>query len=160
MQLTQFTDLSLRVLMYVAQPERHSPQGTAKKAITIPEIAERFDVSRNHLAKAVNFMASQHWLVTTRGKGGGIALMHPPEHYNIGTLVRTLEGKTQLVDCANPPCVLRAHCGLKSILDEALEALFCSLDQYTLASIIQGKTRELLVDLQRIQTLQIDAMED
>lgn len=157
MQLTQFTDLSLRVLMYVAQPQRHSPQGSVQKAITIPEIAERFGVSRNHLAKAVNFMASQHWLMTTRGKGGGIALMQAPEHYNIGTLVRTLEGKSQLVDCADPPCVLRAHCGLKSILDEALEALFRSLDQYTLADIIGGKTREILVDLQRISTVQIES---
>ena len=155
MQLTQFTDLSFRVLMYVAQPPGSGSEARAAKPITIPEIAESFSVSRNHLAKVVHFMAGQQWLLTTRGKGGGLALTQAPEHYNIGKIMRTLQGKSQLVDCANPPCVLRSNCGLKSILNEALEAFFCSLDQYTLADIIQGKTQDLLADLHRIHTLQV-----
>lgn len=42
MQLTRFTDLGLRVLMYLCHAE--PPQ-----AITIAEVTERFDVARNPL---------------------------------------------------------------------------------------------------------------
>ena len=48
MQLTRFTDFGLRVLMYLTQC-RDRPA-----AVTIPEIAARFDVSRNHLVKVVH----------------------------------------------------------------------------------------------------------
>src|SRR5690606_7276386 len=66
MQLTQFTDLGLRVLMYLSHPDRGTP-------VTVGEIATRFGASRNHLIKVVHFMAQQGWLITTRGKGGGLA---------------------------------------------------------------------------------------
>ncbi|MGE8640842.1 MAG: RrF2 family transcriptional regulator, partial [Achromobacter sp.] len=68
MQLTRFTDFGLRVLMYLTQC-RDRPA-----AVTIPEIAGRFDVSRNHLVKVVHFMAQREWVSTSRGKGGGLSL--------------------------------------------------------------------------------------
>jgi hypothetical protein len=49
MQLNRFTDLGLRVLMYLTHRDREQP-------VTISEIAERFEVSRNHLVKVVHFM--------------------------------------------------------------------------------------------------------
>ena len=52
MQLSRFTDLGLRVLMYLCDAE-------PGQAITIAEVAERFDVPHNHLAKVVQFMG-QH----------------------------------------------------------------------------------------------------
>ncbi|MBC7750258.1 MAG: Rrf2 family transcriptional regulator [Candidatus Saccharibacteria bacterium] len=152
MQLTHFTDLGLRVLMYASQPQRVTQSG---KAVTISEIAESLHVSRNHLVKVVHFMASHQWLSTTRGKGGGLALAKTPDQYNLGQLVRILEGTTQVVNCAEPPCALRFGCGLKGLLDEALQAFFQSLDRYTLADIIQGKTQEILSELQRIHIVQL-----
>jgi len=152
MQLTHFTDLGLRVLMYVSQPERVTQTG---KAVTISEIAESLQVSRNHLVKVVHFMASHQWLATTRGKGGGLALAKPPEEYNLGQLVRILEGTTQVINCAEPPCALRFGCGLKGILNNALQAFYQSLDQYTLADILQDKTKEILSELQKIKVVQL-----
>ncbi len=154
MQLTHFTDLGLRVLLYTAQPQRitHSAQ-----AITISEIAESLQVSRNHLVKVVHFMANQEWLITTRGKGGGLALAKSPEHYNLGQVVRVLEGTTQVVNCFEPACALRFACGLKGLLDDALNAFYQSLDKYTLANIIEDKTQNLFSELQRIAIKQINA---
>lgn len=152
MQLTHFTDLGLRVLMYASQPERVTQTG---KAVTISEIAESLNVSRNHLVKVVHFMANQQWLVTTRGKGGGLALAKSPEHYNLGQVVRILEGTTQVINCAEPPCTLRLACGLKGILDQALQAFYQSLDQYTLADILNTKTQAFLGELQRINVVQL-----
>ena len=152
MQLTHFTDLGLRVLMYTSQPQRITRSG---QAITISEIAASLNVSRNHLVKVVHFMANQEWLITTRGKGGGLALAKSPADYNLGHVIRILEGTTQVVNCAEPPCALRFACGLKSVLDDALQAFYQCLDQYTLADMIQEKTQNLLSELQRIAIKQI-----
>ena len=152
MQLTHFTDLGMRVLMYTSQPQRVTQSG---KAVTISEIAQSLNVSRNHLVKVVHFMAGQQWLVTTRGKGGGLALAKLPEQYNLGQLIRVLEGTTQLVDCAAPACALRFGCALKPLLNQALQVFYHFLDQYTLADIIQGKTQEILSELHRIHIVQL-----
>ncbi|MDE1999910.1 MAG: Rrf2 family transcriptional regulator, partial [Burkholderiales bacterium] len=97
MQLTHFTDLGLRVLMYLSHSDRDTP-------VTISEVAERFDASRNHLVKVVHFMAQHGWLVTTRGKGGGLALARPLADYRLGEVIRSLENVTEMIDCADPPC--------------------------------------------------------
>jgi len=154
MQLTQFTDLGLRVLLYTSQPMRIT---RSSQAITISEIAASLQVSRNHLVKVVHFMAGHQWLITTRGKGGGLALAKSPEEYNLGQVIRILEGTTQVVNCFEPACALRFACGLKSLLDDALNAFYQSLDQYTLADILEAKTQNIFSELQRIATKQIDA---
>lgn len=134
MQLTRFTDLGLRVLMYLAcSPESRS--------VTIAEVAERFQVSDNHLVKVVHFMAQQGWLQTTRGKGGGIALAKPAAEFRLGQLVRALEQDLPLIDCQQPvACVLLPHCGLKQALTQALQVFFTELDRYDLAQLAAGKT--------------------
>lgn len=145
MQLTHFTDLGLRVLMYLSHPEQHG------SPVTISEIAERFEVSRNHLVKVVHFMGQQGWLLTTRGKGGGLALAQPPQAYRIGALIRALEGATELIDCASPPCRLRGRCQLKGILDKAMEAFFTALDDYTLTDATASPTHEVIVMLHQLR---------
>ena len=128
MQLNKFTDYALRILMYVAQP-RDVPY-------TIAEIAEDLHVSQNHLVKIVHFMAKQEWLITTRGKGGGIRLNPTVLNQKLGQIVRILQGDHQVVECNTPPCVLRSRCGLKGILDQALEQFYISLDQHTLNEVL------------------------
>ena len=129
MQLNKFTDYALRILMYVAQP-RELPY-------TIAELSQRLDVSENHAMKIVHFMAKQDWLITTRGKGGGIRLNPELLKQKLGGIVRILQKDQHVVECNSPPCVLRAHCGLKGILDQALEQFYCHLDQYQFQDVIQ-----------------------
>ena len=47
MQLTHYTDFSLRVLIYLSLQED-------RKLVTASDIAERFDIARNHLVKVAN----------------------------------------------------------------------------------------------------------
>ncbi|ENU28909.1 hypothetical protein F991_03033 [Acinetobacter sp. CIP-A165] len=129
MQLNKFTDYALRILMYVARP--------SDVPYTIADIAQDLHVSQNHLVKIVHFMGKQHWIITTRGKGGGIRLNPEAKNLKLGDIVRILQGHQQIVECNTPPCVLRAHCGLKGILDQALESFYQSLDQYTVGEVLQ-----------------------
>lgn len=128
MQLNKFTDYALRLLMYISRP-RDTPY-------TIAEIARDLHVSQNHLVKIVHFMGKQDWIITTRGKGGGIRLNAETLNLNLGQIVRILQGNNQIVECNTPPCVLRSNCGLKGILDQALEQLYQSLDHYRLSDVL------------------------
>ncbi|MES2037529.1 MAG: Rrf2 family transcriptional regulator [Pseudomonadota bacterium] len=142
MQLTHFTDLGLRVLMYLSHKDRQEP-------VTISEIATKFAISRNHLVKVVHFLAQKNWINTTRGKGGGMALAQDVKAYRLGSIIRELEGGDALINCAIPPCVLRGNCQLKSILDQGLSVFYTALDQYTLQDAVGGNTQEAIIMLHR-----------
>ena len=77
MRLTQWTDYTLRVLMYCA-----ATQGR-EQPVTITEVAEGYGISRSHLMKIVQELAAQGLLETTRGRGGGMRLMKPPSEINL-----------------------------------------------------------------------------
>lgn len=144
MQITRFTDLGLRVLMYLSMGERDTARAT------ITELAERLAVSRNHLVKVVHRLAQLGLVATTRGKGGGMALARPADQYHLGDVVRALEDNPSLIDCGAPPCVLARNCQLKSALDDALQAFFERLNQYTLADAVRAPTGLSIVSLQRV----------
>lgn len=135
MQLTRFTDLGLRVLMYLSSA-RPADAPTA----TVGEIAERYEVSHHHLVKVVNVLTHRGWVIATRGKGGGVRLGQAAGEIVLGEVVRLLEGGSELIDCARPPCALRGACHLKDALDCAQAAFFAELDRYTLADVVRDKT--------------------
>ncbi|ANF82592.1 transcriptional regulator [Acinetobacter sp. NCu2D-2] len=128
MQLNKFTDYALRILMYIAQPK--------EVPYNIAELANELQVSENHAMKIVHFMAKQDWLITTRGRGGGIRLNPVTLKIPLGQIVRVLQQDSQVVECNTPPCVLRSNCGLKGILDNAVEQFYASLDQYSLSDVV------------------------
>ena len=140
MQLNRFTDLGIRVLMYLGSIEGSS--------VTIARLAEDLQVSKNHLVKVVHFMAQQQWLLTSRGKSGGIALAKRPEDYAIGNVVRVLGQNSvngeRLINCQQPPCVLLPACGLPFILQQALEQFYQFLNQYNLADVVTQPVASIL----------------
>jgi Rrf2 family transcriptional regulator, nitric oxide-sensitive transcriptional repressor len=150
MQLNRFTDLGLRVLIYLTQPARSTP-------FTISEMAEELMVSHNHLVKVVHFMGKQGWVQTTRGKGGGISLARPASEYRMGEAIKMLEKNTQnqLVDCHTTPCTLINICMLKPALDQALQVFFDYLDQYTLADMIKTPLHQAIKHDNRIPVLDL-----
>ena len=134
MRLTTFTDYSLRVLMYLAlDPERLA---------TIPEIAAAYGISENHLMKVVHQLARTGVIESIRGKGGGVRLARRPEQIRLGEVVRTSEGNAAVVECFSPAsnsCRIAASCRLAGVLAEAFDALYESLDAYTLADIVANR---------------------
>lgn len=131
MRLADYTDYSLRVLMYCATyPDRR---------ITIADLADDLELSKNHLMKIVNDLARRGLVTTTRGRGGGLRLAGDPREIRIGDIVRGTESDFRLVECFGEGitnCTLGASCRLKSIFAGALQAYFDSLDQHTLADLV------------------------
>lgn len=137
MQLTLYSDYSLRVLVYLGLKEN--------EISTITEIAGSYGISRNHLVKVVHNLASHGFIQTTRGKGGGMRLAIPAEEINIGNVVRHTEANFNIVECfdsADPKCPITPICALKGALADAYRAFMAVLDQYTLADVI-GNKRQL-----------------
>lgn len=136
MRLAEYTDYTLRVLMYCAS--------NLDRLVTIAEIAEIHDVSKNHLMKIVNDLARQGLLETTRGRGGGVRLLKAPADIRIGEVVRTAESDFRLVECfdaSTNTCNLTSTCRLKRLLDSALKAYFRELEGATLADIVGPPAR-------------------
>jgi len=141
MKIRQFTDYSLRVLMYLAIQDQD--------LVTIREVAERYNISKNHLMKVVQELNLKGYLVATRGKHGGIRLSRDPEDINVGQLVRLMEQDSILVECFGPnnQCVITPACQLKKMLAEAMESFFTCLEQYTLEDLISTPSQPSLIDL-------------
>lgn len=130
MRLAEYTDYTLRVLMYCAAHR--------DERLTIADLAERHALSKSHLMKIVNDLARQGLLETTRGRGGGLRLVGEPEQIRIGDVVRACETDFRLVECFDPAtnaCTLSPSCRLKHLLDDALRSYFDTLDGATLADI-------------------------
>lgn len=131
MRLTDYTDYSLRTLIYVAvHPDT---------LVTIQQIADAFGIPKNHLIKIVQQLGQDGFLHTVRGRAGGIALGRPAAEINIGDVVRATEPDFSLVECFHGDdnhCVITRVCGLRGVLTAALRAYFEVLDAYTLQDLI------------------------
>lgn len=132
MQLTRYTDYALRVLIYLGHK--------GDELSTINEISEIYGVSENHLMKIVHGLGKLGYVTTLRGKGGGLKLGRSPGEIRIGQVVRDTEETLDLVECFahdyGGDCRLAANCKLKSVLADAQQAFFDSLDQYTLKDLV------------------------
>lgn len=137
MHLTQWTDYTLRVLMYCAASQ------TREQPVTITEIADSYGISRSHLTKVVQELAAKGLLETTRGRGGGMRLSKPAGDINLGAVVRATETDFTMVECFDPAvnqCRLSLHCGLKGVLSQAMQSYFSVLDGVTLADLVASRT--------------------
>ncbi len=136
MRLTQWTDYTLRVLMYcAASQDRAQP-------VTITEIAQAHGISRSHLTKIVQELAAQGLLDTTRGRGGGMRLMRPARDINIGAVVRMTETDFDMVECFNAEtntCRMSEHCSIKGLLTRATQAYLAVLDAVTLEDLVPAR---------------------
>ncbi|EGG99788.1 Nitrite-sensitive transcriptional repressor NsrR [gamma proteobacterium IMCC2047] len=138
MQLTRHTDYAFRVLIYLSSVEEG-------KLSTVGEIAEIFQVPINHLTKVVQQLGKAGFIITLRGKNGGIRLAHDPESILLGSVVRAMEATLDPVNCSQPLCRLKINCRLKPILNRAIQSFIETLDEYTLADISQNKEVQTLL---------------
>lgn len=138
MRLTTYTDYTLRVLIYLTLKYR-----TGDKA-TIPEMAQAYGISRNHLMKIVHDLSQRGFIETIRGRSGGTVLARPPETISVGEIVRSAEEGFALVEChvegQESNCAVWQACNLKRGFRRALDAFMMELDKMTLADAVTSTT--------------------
>jgi len=134
MQLTKHTDYAFRVLIYLAM----HPTDTLA---TIQEIAEYFDISRNHMMKIVQKLANAGFVQSTRGKKGGIKLGKSTQEINLRSIVELMEATLKPIDCTSQPCKLNPGCELKKILFTGQRQYMDYIGQYTVADLVKQNSR-------------------
>lgn len=131
MKLTKYSDLGLRLLMYLAM-RRDEP-------VTIQEASERFAISKNHLVKISHRLTLIGLVESSKGRNGGIRLARAPESISVEEALRATEDNFDLVECFSSEqnqCVISGACKLTGVLLSARAAFFDVLAQVTLADLV------------------------
>jgi Rrf2 family nitric oxide-sensitive transcriptional repressor len=132
MQLSLHSDYALRVLMALAAGDRQ---------LSVDEIARRYSISRNHLAKVAQRLQAEGFVETFRGRGGGMRLARPADEIVVGDVVRRFENLDSFVGCfsVDGGCVVNGICALKPALNGALAAFLGHLDGYRLSDLVPDR---------------------
>lgn len=107
--------------------------------MNIKEIADVYEISKNHLMKVVFDLGKLGYLETIRGRNGGIKLALDPKDSNIGEVVKNTEEDFHRVECfdsSKNECVISPKCKLKNVRHAAVKAYLQVLHSYTLADIV------------------------
>ncbi|ALC80334.1 MULTISPECIES: RrF2 family transcriptional regulator [Bacillus] len=135
MRLTNYTDYSLRVLIYLSLQN-------GEKLSNIKDIADSYQISKNHLMKVTHELGKLGYIETIRGRNGGVRLAKHPREINIGEVVSKTEEDFHLVECFNKEtshCALTPSCKLRHALAEALQAFIDVLKKYTLEDLVHNR---------------------
>ncbi len=133
MKLTQYSDLGLRLLMYLAL--RHG------ETATIQQVSDRFAVSKNHMVKVSHQLTKSGLIESTRGRNGGVRLARSPESISVEQALRATEDNFDLVECfkaSQNHCVITGECRLNGVLNAALAAFFEVLREVSLADLVKN----------------------
>lgn len=143
MRITRFSDMGLRVLIYLAGADKH------RALVTVAEIAKQFDLPQNHLVKVVGHLARFGWIQALRGRKGGLLLKADPTTLRLGLVLRQLEGDAELVDCEAQRCHLSKDCVLRGALAAGLRSFYEAMDRYVLADVSGGVVGEKIIVMHR-----------
>jgi Rrf2 family nitric oxide-sensitive transcriptional repressor len=132
MQLSLHSDYALRVLMALAATGRQ---------LSVDDIARRYAISRNHVAKVAQRLQAEGFVETYRGRGGGMRLAQGAEEIVVGDVVRRFENLEGFVACfpEGPGCAVNGLCALKPALSGALDAFLKHLDEYRLSDLVPNR---------------------
>ena len=131
MYLSKFTDYSFRILMYLG----NNPD----KLSTVDELSSIFGLSTHHVKKIVYKLSTNNYILSLKGRNGGIKLGMDPKDINLGKLLEITEDNLDILECfsiENNTCSLNNCCKLKPIINDALESFKLELSKYTLDDIL------------------------
>ena len=131
MQISKFTDYAFRALIYLA---RNRAENT-----TIDKLAEHLEVSEHHMKKVIHKLAKTEYIISTKGRNGGLKLGVEPIEINLGKVLISTEENLNLVECMNNPklCpLMTSGCKLKGFFSKSLQSFVNELSQYTLEDIL------------------------
>lgn len=141
MRLTLHTDFAIRTLMYLAIKQ--------DRLVTISDISKQYDISKNHMMKVAQELVHHGFVVSERGRNGGLRLARLPEDINLRDVVEKMEPDLNLVSCLDPAhngCKIIGACGVQRVMFEARNSFLAVLGNYTLADSIpnENKLRALI----------------
>lgn len=115
--------------------------------VSASAIAERFDVSENHIAKVLQQLLRSGLVESVRGAGGGYQLARAATAITMADVVRSIEGPLSDDGCADCPfraeleaCSVRATCNVHGLLSELTSHVYYTLESVTIATLARTKS--------------------
>lgn len=133
MQLNRKTDYAFRTLIFLALQQ---------ELTNIDSIANRFAIARDHLTKIISRLAKLNYIITIRGKGGGLKLNPNTLKLSLAEIAIQFESSFKMIDCEKPICPINGVCRLNGILEEASHTFLATLEKYTLSDLLPKNTKE------------------
>lgn len=96
-------------------------------------------MSTHHVKKIVYKLSKNNYILSLKGRNGGIKLGMDPKDINLGKLLEITEDNLDILECfsiENNTCSLNNCCKLKPIINDALESFKLELSKYTLDDIL------------------------
>ena len=131
MKLSTRSRYGTRILVELAKNQGKGP-------VQISAISQRQQISVKYLEQLMRPLKKAKLVASVRGPKGGHKLDKNPAHITLGEVVRLLEGQSDLVRCVNSPeeCAMADNCRVRSVWQEATQALYESLDSTTIADLV------------------------
>lgn len=129
MRLTVQTDYALRLLIVLA--------AVPGRRWTLPTLASSYGISLEHLRKITQRLTRLGFVVSTRGRNGGVELAPGGERVSVGRVVRSVEPDLGLVECMRDQneCRVTPVCKLSAVMHRARARFLAELDAVTLAEL-------------------------
>ncbi len=130
MQLSKFSDYAFRALIYLAH--------NTGRLCTVEELSEKLCTSEHHMKKVIHKLSSARYILSLKGRNGGIRLGMDPRDINLGMILQYTEENMKLFECfANDTCpLLSPNCKLKTISATALSAFVQEFSRYNLQDLL------------------------
>jgi Rrf2 family protein len=88
--------------------------------VTAKDLSDRYNIPREILGKVLQGLAKNNLIDSHQGVKGGYQLVVPLKDINIKTIIQTVDGPIQLVDCAvenDCNCGQIDYCNIKSPME-------------------------------------------
>ena len=88
--------------------------------VTAKDLSDRYNIPREILGKVLQSLAKDNLIKSHQGVKGGYQLVVPLKDININTIIQTVDGPIQLVDCTvedDCNCGQIDYCNIKSPME-------------------------------------------
>ena len=135
MQLSKFSDYSFRALIYLS---KHQSQ-----LCTVEKLAQELKTSEHHMKKIIHYLAKTDYIISVKGRSGGVKLGTKPENINLGEILKITEENLNIIQCFGnkEECPFMGKgCRLKEISVQALNSFVQEFSKYTLQDLLEEKS--------------------
>ncbi len=140
LRLSKRSDYALIAMRHLATGERAAdavPGTPAPRAASARELAERFDIPVELLAKVLQKLARANLLVSQQGIRGGYVLARPASQISVADIIVAVDGPLTVTACSDEDhtCEQYSKCNVRDPLWRLKDRIVAAIAGCTLAEI-------------------------
>ena len=129
MKITRAADYAIRLLIHLAWD---GGEWTSR------ELSGELDIPLNHLAKLVQSLARRGYLLTRKGKGGGLKLAMNPKKVSVADIIEAIEGPIVVSECIlhKKSCRFSGKCQARKCLSQLRQQMQKTLQATSIYDLV------------------------